>query len=243
MSFDMDIMYPKKGLLFFAVLCCLTVAGQDSTRRLKGVFFPYPMEQSTRFAIGFTSTTMPYDVTEEIHYRVPAIDLHLVKRLSQKLALDVHGSVQVFQNLFTAGPRWTTQLNDRWSLGIGNEFGYWFGAVNIESVKTRGHGFQNIPNLSIGRRFNRRVLLTFRADAQMNFGIRSYAKQTELTTDHKVLSGSSYTLILEQPFYGKKVLGVGIRAFYTDFFWQTWTLFESFDRNLFYPQVIVNLNL
>src|SRR5689334_4765052 len=81
MSFGMDIMYPKKGLLFFAVLCCLTAAGQDSTRRLKGVFFPYPMEQSTRFAVGFTSTTMPYDVTEEIHYRVPAIDLHLVKRL------------------------------------------------------------------------------------------------------------------------------------------------------------------
>lgn len=233
----------KKGWLFLIILFCLRATAQDSIRPFKGVFFPGPVEKGTQFAIGFISTTMPYDVTEELHYRVPAIDLRWIKRLSQKLALDVHGSVQVFQNLLTIGPRWATRLNDRWSIGIGNEVGYWFGVVNVESVKTRGHGFQNVPNFSIGRRFNRRVLLTFRADAQMNFGIRSYAKQTELTTDHKVLSGSSYTLILEQPFYGKKVLGVGLRGFYTDFFWQTWTLFETFDRNLFYPQVVVNLNL
>jgi hypothetical protein len=233
----------KKGWLFLVIFFCLRTTGQDSIRPLKAVFFPGPTEKKSQFAIGFISTTMPYDVTEELHFRVPAIDVRLVKRLSKKLALDMHAGLQVFQNLFTIGPRWTTPLNERWSIGIGNDVGYWFGAVNVESVKTRGRGFQNVPNLSIGRRFNRRVLLTFRADAQMNFGIRTFAKETELTTDHKVLSGSSYTLILEQPFYGNKVLGVGLRGVYTDFFWQTWTLFETFDRNLFYPQVIVNLNL
>lgn len=234
----------KLYLLLLTAFVCLKVQAQDSVAsRLKGIYFPTPTERSSKFGIGFTSTTMPYDVTEELHYRVPAIEVRWLKRLSQKLSLDVHGSIQVFQNLLTVGPRWSTALSDRYFLALGNDVGYWFGVLDIESVKTRGHGFQNVPNFSIGRRFNRRVLLTLRADAQMNFGIRSFAKETELTTDHKVLSGSSYTLVLEQPFYGKKVLSVGLRGVYTDFFWQTWTLFETFDRNLFYPQVIVILNL
>lgn len=234
----------KPYFLLLAACVYLQATAQDSiASRLKGVYFPTPTERSSKFGIGFTNTTMPYDVTEELHYRVPALEVHWLKRLSQKLSVNVHGSIQVFQNLINIGPRWSTALSDRYFLALGNDMGYWFGALNIESVKTRGHGFQNIPNFSIGRRFNRRVLLTFRADAQMNFGIRAFAKQTELTTDHKGLSGSSYSLILEQPFYGKKVLSVGLRGIYTDFFWQTWTLFETFDRNLFYPQVIVILNL
>lgn len=232
---------------FFIPLLLLTgiaaVAQDSAVHHLKGVFFPYPMDRSAKFAVGFTTTTMPYDVTEEIHYRVPALDFRLLKRISPKLALNFHAGVQVFQNLFTLGPRWSTILGERYSIAIGNDVGYWFGNLNLESIKTRGHGFQNVPNFAIGRRFKRRVLLTFRADAQMNFGIRTYAKSTELTTEHPLLSGSSYTLVLEQPFYGKKVLSVGLRGIYTNFFWQTWTLFETFDRNLFYPQVIVSLNL
>lgn len=234
----------RRYALLPAVFLCLLSQAQDSSfNRLKGVYFPAPTERGSKFAVGFTSTTMPYEVTEELHFRVPAIDLRWVKRLSQKLSLDMHARVQVFQNLFTAGPRWSTALSDRYFLSVGNDVGYWFGTLDVETVKTRGHGYQDIPNFSIGRRFNRRVLLTFRADAQMNFGIRAFAKETELTAKHRLFSGSSYTLVLEQPFYGKKVLSVGLRGVYTDFFWQTWTLFETFDRNLFYPQVIVNLNL
>lgn len=234
----------KRLIPAVALLFCLSAAAQDSVRyRLKGVFFPWPMDRGAQWAIGFTSTTMPYDITEESHFRIPALDFRLVKKISPKLALDLRAGVQVFQNLFTIGPRWSTTLGDRFCIGIGNDVGYWFGSLNLEGIKTRGHGYQNVPYLSVGRRFNRRVLLSFRADAQMNFGIRTYAQNTELTIRHRLLSGSSYSLVLEQPFYGRKALSVGLRGIYTDFFWQTWTLFETFDRNIFYPQVIVSLNL
>jgi hypothetical protein len=234
----------KSLLLLFTISFYTVLQAQDTAaHHFKGVFFPYPMDRPAKFSIGFTGTTLPYDITEEAHFRVPALDVHLLKRLSPKLALHIGGSLQGFQNLITAGPRWATELNDRYSIAIGNDIGYWFGFVNVETVKTRGYGFQNTPNFSIGRRFKKKVLLTFRADAQMNFGIKTYAKNTELITDRRVLSGSSYAIILEQPFYGKKALTLGFRAIYTDFFWQTWTLFESFDRNIFYPQIIVGLNL
>lgn len=234
----------KTFLLAISVVVSTCVFAQDSLdHHFKGVFFPYPMDRPSKFSIGLTNTTMPYDITEELHYRVPAVDVHWLKRLSAKLALDVRGSLQGFQNLISVGPRWSTILSDRYSLAVGNDFGYWFGYLNIESVKTRGHGFQNFPNFSVGRRFKKKVLLTFRADVEMNFGVRSYAKSTELTSDNRLLSGSSFAIILEQPFYGKKALTLGFRAIYTDFFWQTWTLYEPFDRNIFYPQIIVGLNL
>lgn len=234
----------KTFLLFISITFCTGAIAQDTLdHHFKGVFFPYPMDRSSKISLGFTNTTMPYDITEELHFRVPAVDVHWLKRVSTKLALDIRGSLQGFQNLVSVGPRWSTILSDRFSLALGNDFGYWFGFLNIESVKTRGHGFQNFPNFSIGRRFKKKVLLTFRADAEMNFGIRSFAKSTELTTDHRLFSGSSYAIILEQPFYGKKALTLGFRAIYTDFFWQTWALYESFDRNIFYPQIIVGLNL
>lgn len=233
-------------LLFFLFTIGLytTATAQDSlNHHFKGVFFPYPMDRPAKFSIGFTNTTMPYDITEELHFRVPALDVHLLKRLSPKLAFDLRGSLQGFQNLITAGPRWATELNDRYSLSIGDDVGFWFGFLSLEGIKTRGYGYQNLPNFSIGRRFKKKVLLTFRADAQMNFGIKTYARNTELTGEHRLLSGSSYSIVLEQPFYGKKALSLGFRAIYTDFFWQTWTLFESFDRNIFYPQIIIGLNL
>jgi hypothetical protein len=234
----------KYVFCFCFALCCTTLRAQDTaTHHLKGVFFPYPMDRSWKVSLGFTNTTMPYDITEEIHYRIPAFDVHILKKLSPSFYTDIRGSVQVLQNLFTIGPRWVHKFSERYSMALGNDFGVWFGNVNVQEIKTRGHGFENIPNFSLGRRFNKKVLLTFRADALMDFGIKTYAVDTELKTKRRLLSGSSYSIVLEQPFYGKKAITLGFRAIYSDFFWQTWTLFESFDRNIFYPQIIVGLNL
>ena len=59
----------------------------------------------------------------------------------------------------------------------------------------------------------------------------------------KGLSDGDMTLRLEQPFAGSKSMTLGFRAMYTNYLWQTWTLFENYDRNLFFPQVIVGLIL
>ncbi len=209
----------------------------------KGVYFPYPMDRAWKGSIGFTNTTLPYDITADVHYRVPAIDVHVLKRLTNSFHLDLHGSLQLLQNLVTVGPRWATIFSNKISMSLGNDFGYWQGNINVQGIKTRGHGFQNLPNISFGYRFKKKVLLTIRGDAQMNFGIKSFAKSTEIITRYRTLSGSSFAIIMEQPFYGNKTLSLGFRALYTDFFWQTWTFFSPYDRNIFYPQIIVGLNL
>jgi hypothetical protein len=234
----------KAFLLITAALCCIKMAAQDlAVEGQKRVFFPYPMDKGWQTSVGFTSTTMPREITEEAHFRLPAGDLHVLRKLGKKLYADARLNFQVVQNLVTLGPRYPIQLSDRVSLALGNDFGYWFGNINVASIKTRGHGFQNYPNISFGYRFNKGVLLTLRAESIMNFGIQTKAAETEVASDYRLFSGSTYSVILEQPFAGSKSMTLGFRAIYTDYFWQTWTLFESYERNLFFPQIIVGLNL
>ncbi|HEX8313865.1 MAG TPA: hypothetical protein VF609_02665, partial [Flavisolibacter sp.] len=209
----------------------------------KRIFFPYPMDKSWQTSIGFTSTTMPRDITEEAHFRIPAGDFHVLKRLGKKLYLDSRVNLQVVQNLVTLGPRLPIKLSNRLSMALGSDVGFWFGRINIASIQTRGQGFQNYPNISFGYRFNKQVLLTVRAESIMNFGIKTKAAETTVASDYRLFSGSAYSVILEQPFAGSKSMTLGFRALYTDYFWQTWTLFESYERNLFFPQIIVGLIL
>jgi hypothetical protein len=234
----------KTLLVAHCLLFWLNAFSQDvPIEGQKRIFFPYPMEKSWQTSVGFTATTMPRDITEEAHFRVPAGDIHVLKRLGKNLYLDSRLSFQVIQNLVTLGPRLPVKLSNRVSMALGNDVGYWFGRINVASIQTRGHGFQNYPNISFGYRFNKQVLLTVRAESIMNFGIKTRAAETPVTSDYRLFSGSAYSVILEQPFAGSKSMTLGFRALYTDYYWQTWTLFENYERNLFFPQLIVGLIL
>jgi hypothetical protein len=209
----------------------------------KFTWFPYPLNAKSRTSIGITSTTMPNEITEEVHFRVPAGDLHVMKKLSGKLDLDARLIFQVFQNMLTIGPRWSTALSDRISMSIGDDLGVWFGVVKIQNIDTKGYGFQNYPHISFGYRFNKQILLTLRADQVMSFGVKTKAGNTDVASNYRLFSGSAYTVVVEQPFSGKTSMTLGFRAIYTDYYWQTWTLFENYKRNLLFPQFIVGLIL
>ena len=234
----------KPFFFLLTVVLCTQVFAQDAPiNRQKRIFFPHPMTRPWQVSIGINSTTMPLEITEEAHFRVPALDLHLLRKLTKNFHLDARLNSQILQNLVTLGPRWTTSLSKRLCLGLGDDVGYWFGRINIAGIRTRGSGYQNYPNLSLGYHFNKRILLTLRAESIMNFGVQTYAGETPVESKYRLFSGSAYSVILEQPFAGSKSMTLGLRAIYTDYYWQTWTLFENYDRKLFFPQIIVGLIL
>jgi hypothetical protein len=209
----------------------------------KFIYFPHPPQRSWNTSVGLVATTMPYEVTEELHYRIPAIDVHTIKNIGKGFYADAHLSSQILQNMITVGPRWAAKISDRVSIAVGDDIGYWFASLNREGFKTKASGWQNYPNASIGYRFNKRILLTLKGESIMTLSVNTHAGDIPVTTTYKTFSGSAYSVVLEQPFYGKKSLSLGIRAIYTSFFWQTWTAFTNFDRNFFYPQLIVGLVL
>src|SRR4051812_17871704 len=113
----------KIGLTTSLIVCLFVSAtslGQDvPIEQQKFIFFPHPMSQKWTTSVGLTATTFPYDITEEMHYRVPAGDFHVIRKISNSVNLDCRISFQVLQNLVTLGPRWTRKLNNRFSMGAG----------------------------------------------------------------------------------------------------------------------------
>jgi hypothetical protein len=234
----------KQLFLLAALVVCIQSFAQDPPiERRKRIFFPHPMHKQWQVSVGFNSTTIPNEITEEAHFRYPAGDIHAIKKIGGKWYADARVNFQIIQNLLTLGPRWATKLGNRLSMGLGDDVGYWFGNINIQSIRTKGHGFQNYPNIAFGYRFGKAILLSVRAESIMNFGVKTYAAETEVKSDYRLFSGSAYSVILEQPFAGNKSMTLGFRMMYTDYFWQTWTLFEHYNRNLYFPQIIVGLIL
>ena len=234
----------KALLLLISFFFCLLIFGQDvPIEGQKRIYFPYPMDRNWQVSLGFTATTIPRDITEEAHFRYPTGDIHVIKKMGKTMYADARVKFQVIQNLISLGPRVPFKLSDRFSMSLGNDLAFWFGHINIANLRTKGYGFQNYPNISLGYRFNKKILLTLKAESIMNFGIKTQVAETPVSSDYRLFSGSSYSLILEQPFAGSKSMSLGFRAMYTDYFWQTWTLFENYDRNLFFPQILVGLIL
>ncbi|MFL5741626.1 MAG: hypothetical protein ACJ75B_15480 [Flavisolibacter sp.] len=217
--------------------------GQDSVHARKFLYYPHSSPRKWNTSVGITGTTMPYEITEEIHYRIPAADLHVQHSVSKNFKIDGRLIIQAVQNLVTIGPRLGYDGRKKFCFNVGDDVGYWFGFLNIEGFKTKGHGWQNSPNASVGYVLKKNVLLTLKAEAIMVLDIKTYAGEIPVTTHYNLFSGSAYTFTVEQPFFGNKSLVLGFRALYTSFFWQTWVSFTSFDRNLFYPQLIVGVIL
>ena len=218
---------------------------QDTTHLMQSyIFFPYPIYGNKwHSSIGFTLTQMPRDITEEVQVRAPAGDYHVTRKLFKGFYLDGRINFQIVQNHFSLGPRWAYILNNRFSFSVGDDFAWWFGNLNVGDFKTKANGWLNYPNASIGYRIRRSLLLTLKMEGTVNLSYFSKVGDQLTSYSHNTYTGWAASLILEQPFYKRNNFILGFRAQYTNFFWQTWSLYETFDRKLFYPEVIIGFIL
>ena len=218
---------------------------QDTSRvNQPYLFFPYPLhEKKWHVSIGYTMTGLPQDVVEEVQVRAPLLDLHAIRKLSKSLYLDGRFQTQIVQTRLVLGLRWAYILNDRISLSVGDDMAWWHGKLEIAGFDTRANGWQNYPNVSLGLRFKEKVLLTIRGEALMNLGYTTAIAKDITEKQGFQFSGWAGSIILEQPFTKKLDMTIGLRGQQTDFFWQTWSLFETFDRRIFYPELIVGFIL
>lgn len=233
------------GIIGFLCSALLSSA-QDSitVATNKYIFFPYPVTNKTwHSSLGLTLTALPQDITEEVQVRIPAIDFHVLRGLPKGLYLDGRINVQVLQNHTSVGLRWARSINQKVSLSMGDDFAYWFGTLTIGSFDTKAHGWMNYPSVSFGYRADHDLLFTLKGEALINVSSKSTVARLTVEDQKIKFNGWSASLILEQPFYGKKNLTLGVRAMYTNFFWQTWSLYETFDRNIFYPEIIIGFIL
>ena len=212
---------------------------QPDARR-PAIYFPQaPLPGKIRKSIGIVFTTTPPELTEEIRVSVPAIDFNIQRGLTKHLYFAGRIQTQLVQSNIGVGLRWATQLTDRLFIGPGFEATGWFGALRIADVfNSQAYGVQTFPSLSVGYRFTRDVQFTMKSEAIIDLYYRSQVGNLAVVYDRRRVNGVAFTFMLEQPLYNKQHVSVGFRAAYSNFNWQLWSLYDTFDRNLFYPQLI-----
>lgn len=231
------------GCLALLLLIMSDASAQETLARRPFIFYPStPAEKEWQVSVGLTLTTLPRDITEEVAVRAPAFDLHALYGLPSNFSLDGRVFSQVVQNHFSVGPRWAHPMG-RFSFSLGYDVAWWFGFLTtIDGFDTKASGWLNYPSITLGYDLED-VYLLAKMEAILNMYYRSYVGESELSTDQNTFSGMAFTLALEQPFWKNTHLTLGMRGSYTKFHWQTWSLFSTFDRYLFYPEIIIGFIL
>ena len=250
-------MYLRRFIgLFFCLLPVLVAAQRrelpasnpraiDSTVHQPAIYYPQaPRPGEWRKSIGVVFTTTPPAITEEVRLRVPAIDFNLQRGFPRHFTLVSRLQTQFVQSNLSLGIRWSWPVTDRVFMAVGNDVHVWAGALKIKDVfNSSAYGLQNIPNLSLGYRFTRNLQLTLRGEGITDFYYRSQVGSLAIDYRGRRVNGVAFTAVLEQPFYGHRHVSLGFRAAYSNFNWQFWSLYDTFDRELLYPQVIFNFIL
>lgn len=196
-----------------------------------------------RASIGFNLLTTPEDITEEVRIRVPTLDLHILRRMNDHFILDGRLLFQALQNHLSAGIHWMKPLGKNFYFTAGDDIGYWFGFLKISGFNSKASGWLNYPNVSIGYRTKKDLLITFKAQASFNLYYKAANGSEVYSSTDRFYNGETFTLALEQPFYNKKHLTLAFSAINNNFYWQTWSLFYKTDRKIFYPQITVGFIL
>ncbi|MCW3092012.1 MAG: hypothetical protein JWP81_3081 [Ferruginibacter sp.] len=241
-------MYLRNTLSLILLLFMVQKAsGQDTSFHPKHavMFFPYPMYKKERWrsSIGFQLLTTPEDITEETRIRLPVLDWHGIKRISDHVTVDGRLLSQVLQNHLSVGLHWMKPITKNLYLSAGNDIGYWFGFLKFAGFNSEASGWINYPNFSVGYKTNRELLITFKAQCSINLFYKSANGTESFSSSNTFYNGETFTLALEQPFYNKKHLTLAFSGISNKFLWQTWALFYKTDRKLFYPQITVGFIL
>lgn len=213
---------------------------EQPAERQPEIYFPQaPRPGEWRKSLGLIFTSTPPELTEEVRLSVPAVDFILQKGLSKKLFLVGRVQTQFVQSNVGLGVRWATPLSDRMFLSVGDDMTGWFGSLQIKDVfNSQAYGLQNFPNASLGYRLSKDLQLTVRGEAILDIYYKSKVGTLAVVDNKLAANGLAVSFVLEQPFYGNRHVSLGFRAAYSNFNWQFWSLYDTFDRNLFYPQVI-----
>jgi hypothetical protein len=234
------------SILFLSVGLTNPASAQDTAFNPKhaAIFFPYPMyKEKWRSSIGFTLLTTPEDITEEVRLRVPCGDYRVLRRISDHFILDNRLWFQVLQNHISTGVQYRLPINDKFYLGAGNDIGFWFGFLKVGGFDSKASGWLNYSNISIGYKTKKELLITFKAQVSYNLHYQSANGESKCSSAKGYYNGETFTLALEQPFYGKKHLTLAFSTINNYFYWQTWALFYKTNRKVFYPQITVGFIL
>jgi hypothetical protein len=234
-------------LLIISQLLTIKVAQAqlDIVEQRPGIYFPQaPQPGQWRRSLGLTFSPAPPELTEELRISIPAIDFNLQRGISRHLYVVGRFQTQLVQGSGTLGLRYAVPLSNRLFVSIGDDMNGWYGVLKIKDVfNSQAFGLQNYPNVSLGFRSSPDLQFTLKAEAILDLRYQSSVGGLGVSSGRQPQNGYAFTAVLEQPYYHKRHMSVGFRAAYTRFNWQFWALYSTFDKKLFYPEIIFDFIL
>ena len=239
---------PAYLLLVSQLVAVATVKAQDSPaptateERRPGIYFPQaPLPGQWRRSVGVTFTPAPPELTEELRISIPALDINVQRGLGGRLYLAGRLQTQFVQSSLSVGIRYALPLSRRFFISVGDDINGWHGFLKIKDVfNSQAVGLVNIPNVSVGFRPSPDLQYTLKAEAILGLYYGSSVGGLGVSQRSRERDGYAFTFMVEQPYYHKRHVSVGIRWAYTRYNWQFWALYSTFDKALFYPELILN---
>jgi hypothetical protein len=241
----------RQTVLVLALLLSLAGLARGQSIETEGergaqplLLYPAHPPQGTFWtSMGFTAVAPPVEITEALQVRWPAFDYHTLYGLPNNFSIDGRAAVQVLQNRVAVGPRWVSHVGPV-SLSLGYDLAFWFAFLKVEGFDSKGHGWQGSPSLSLGYQLGRNVAASVKGELMMDYSLKTSQGDLDVTSiSSKTFTGYALTMSLEQPVYHEHYMTLSFRAMYTKFYWQTWSLYSTFDRFLFFPEIAVGFIL
>jgi hypothetical protein len=212
----------------------------DSCRTF--IYFPKEIPKwDLRYTLGFTLAYIPKAIVEEEIYYSPLADLNI--RFGLPYDFSAHGRISSIgiSNNFVFGGQWSHSFG-KFSFALGYDWGYWLGFLKVKGFDVVANGFINYPGLTIGLDLSD-FYVSLKGELLWLTFNQTFTGENSVGGVMRELVGSAITYALEQPLWKKNYIAMGVKLYYTKFFYQSWVSFSTFDRMLFFPEFFVGFIL
>ncbi len=199
--------------------------------------------ETTRFngSIGMSLAILPQPLTE---YPIPAPMVDIRWRLAFPIGIEGYGRLgsNIATSLVKAGGLYSLDIGP-FALGLGYSVTYVYGNLTfIDGFNTSQHRWLNQPMLCSTVQFDN---ISFSARFELDF-VTSLDQRIEdqlVASNENIFTGGSLTLALEQPFWHKTHVMLGITFSNSNNPYQAWFLYNTFKDSLFSTELFVGFIL
>lgn len=230
---------------WIAIVLILSVTSGEGIAQTPN-YFIYPDTFGSgvyKHSVGLGLADLPEDHVEEASdlIRGPIFNYQLRYGLPKNFNLyaSVNSNLVTFH--FSTGPRWHYRMNE-WSIGLGYDLAYWFGVLNQFGYKSKVHGWFNYPNITIGYAFNK-FAVSLKGELIYQTSLTTKSDDVEVSNSYTTFNGTTVGIYIEQPLWKDHVVIIGLKMYYTRFYYPVWAALPTFDRYFYIPEITIGFNL
>jgi len=239
----------KKYIIIF-IFIFLTVSSFSQDESLEFNYFIYPqqVERATfKHCLSIYAAKLPEDVVEEASNWIfaPVFSYSVKYGVSDNFSLTGGIKSNIITQHFSTGIRWI----HRWkklAVSLGYDGAYFFGYLDNFGFDSKINGWFTYPNITIGYQFTG-FTLAMRIEALILMSLNETIDNLQVIHDIGDYIGDydgiSVGFYIEQPFWKKTVVGLGMKFTISKFYYPAWMAFTRFDRPLLIAETVLGFNL